>query len=177
MAETQTPPEVKEIPTQTPAAAKPVAKATPVAPSIPPSMEEMAITTILKNYIAAMNPAVLLSVETAAQEQFTFYRGLVTALENTANDKFQTLWASVLKIVAEHTATGKVFSERYALRGVTAWRGSVEDAQRYGRLIDLMRQTAPIQSRTAVLKQLDINKALLGFSDQAVAKVSTFYQI
>lgn len=177
MAETQTPQTKVE-----PVVVKEVAPVvqTKVVPTTQQANEPSELKhakAFLAEYAGVMDPINSLTVDSMAEQQFRLWMNLTNTIENTAPDKFRLVWTAVLKFIDENKSQKGVFNERFAMRAVNHWRGTVEAQNRFSRLMDLLRQTSNPATRSSIAKQISFVETLKGFSDQAIGRVADFYAV
>lgn len=130
------------------------------------------IETILK-YLVDMAPGKMIAEADGARCQATLFRALQTAI-NLVEQDFQLLFATILKIVDEHSKG--CFGIRHAYRFSDVLTMSTSDRHGFARILNLMSTAAPVAGRNNAMKQVDMIRSLeYGFTEAGKRRVLTFF--
>lgn len=138
-------------------------------------------TVLQKNLIAALDkyledlkPRKPVTVDKGANIQYLFWKTLQSAIENSSQEEFKSLWTIVLAYF--NLFKDEAFHERYVYRFAEYWTASEDELSAFQRLLNLIKLTADPKERALGLKQVNVEKSLeLIFSEQGRQKLLNFY--
>lgn len=120
------------------------------------SIGQSAIATF-EEYAKVMAPGVVQIEAQAIRYQVGLYRAIVNTINKNTQD-FNKTWSILLNIFNDNKKGA--FGERYLYRYMANITLSADQRSAFLRLTTLMRETAPAQGRSAVLKLIDMKRAL-----------------
>lgn len=128
-------------------------------------------------YIEHMKPGRTISVAEGVRRQGDLLRGLKNIIENSGN-AFTLVFSALLKVVDENTGTQGVFNDKYLFRFFDNVTLSPGDQQAFRRLMNLLKETAPVDRRTNAGKVISFTKSLqYGLTAAGKQRILTYYQI
>lgn len=128
-------------------------------------------------YIEHMKPGRTLSVAEGVRRQGDLLRGLKNIIENSGN-AFTLVFSALLKVVDENAGNQGVFNDKYLFRFFDNVTLSPADQQAFRRLMNLLKETAPVDRRANAGKVISFTKSLqYGLTAAGKQRILTYYQI
>lgn len=125
------------------------------------------------DYMTAMAPRKMVSVDAGARFQVGLYR-TITRMINTLDDDFDLVFTAVLRLFADNL--DGVFHETHVFRFMEHVPLSKDEITAFQRLLNLFINVADPKGRAAGLKMTDFNKTLqLGLTDAGRSRVLTYF--
>lgn len=188
--------ETQDTPTQTksnskqqstPTATKPTPAATPkqTAPVVTPfsdlvanlvtngSTSQKYVIGIINSYMNDMAPGIKMTQADGAKHQESLWN-LIKNVVNLEPEEFKKAWAVLLAFFNNY-ADG-VFNDRYVFRFFEVVNLDPASIAGFQNILNLIKLTAEPSTRTASLKQVDLEKTTnKGFTEKAKQNIMSFY--
>lgn len=127
----------------------------------------------LDDYAAKMAPGLPQTEQTGTQNQLSLWH-LLDATINLDQAEFKQCWGIILLYFKELKQS--VFADQYVARFFNSIRLDETSSKAFQHLLDICTLTADAATRSKVMRQIDLNRALsIGVSDKAKANIISFY--
>jgi hypothetical protein len=128
-------------------------------------------------YIEHMKPGRTISVAEGVRRQADLLRGLKNIIENSGN-AFTIVFSALLKTIDENVGVQGAFNDKYLFRFFENVTMSPADQQAFRRLMNLFKETAPVNRRSDASKIISFTKSLqYGLTDAGKQRILTYYQV
>lgn len=128
---------------------------------------------VMGQYLEVMKPGHSHAADEGPQMQIRFYR-MIQAILRLEGTDFTNMFNQLLTTINEHRK--EHFYERYVYRYFDQLKLSISDRKNFERFLNLLITTCDPKTRNTTLKQVDLNKTMDGFDDDAHQKVTSFYE-
>jgi hypothetical protein len=142
------------------------------------SGDRVAIDTIngLLEYVKEMRPGKQMDPTTGARNQLTMIRTMQFMVNSNSKD-FQSLFATVLKLIDENKVKG-CFSAIYIARFVESMTSNKSDIECFYRFMNMMTTLSAVNGRQQAVRQIDFTRTLqFGFTDEGRQRISAFFNL
>lgn len=169
------------VESSSPAVVTPTATTTPIAiKSLAPQPQQ---TNTMTQPAAKLHPAqtelmnmglaLSMSKPVEGRWQYNLFQFLKNIIEKETGENFDRSWNAVLMHFQRSQNT--LFSETHILRMGDNWPGSENDFSLYRRLIHVIVETCTPEKRQAVASRIDMNRALVGLSEEGRNRLISYY--
>lgn len=141
-----------------------------------------AINERLDNYIAAMDGTKAITLADVAQHQTNLWNLIKFVLSKSEQEFIQAYTVLLARIAQEREIAKKAnrdgaFSSTRVMRGINQMNVGEKDRKAFTRIVHILVSTAPINTRTIMLRQIDFKQALSLFPGNVQEKVKAYYEL
>jgi hypothetical protein len=136
-------------------------------------LERVTLQRVLE-YAAAMHPAIPVHNSEGCRHQVNLYENLV-AFFNAGSDDFRRVFGTLLFVLSDLKEEG-AFNLRSLFRFLPDVPMDSEKRKHFQYLLHTLVALSDPDERATVVKQIDLNKATLGLSDQGRQRFQSFFR-
>lgn len=129
----------------------------------------------IMSYIKDMAPNQPMDTTSGARNQYLLFSAIKGIIDYSTID-FETGFVTLLRLFDEFK--NFTFNERYLFRFTESLSMSLDDRKAFNQILNLLVLTAPVEGRSAAIKQVSFQKALQNsFTEEGKRKVLGFFNV